>query len=506
MSKDTAIEKLVQWDKDCVLMENIESILSWDQETYLPENAVADRANQLSFLAGEIHKRRTLPEIGDLMKVLGLKEEGSVDNSALSEKDQALLRETGRDYRQAVKLPEDFVREFTKQTSLGQQAWQKARQEDDFSLFQSNLETLVSLARKKADYLGYKDHPYDALLDCYEPGSTAAELERIFIPLKKDLGKILEEISVLPKVDDSAVNQEFDIPKQDAFGHRILADFGYDLKTGRMDISAHPFTITLGSKDVRITTRYMNQFFNAGIYSTVHECGHGLYEQGFRSDLEGTSLASGTSLGIHESQSRFWENIVARSSAFWEYYYPALQETFPEQTQGRSSGDFFKAVNKVVPSCIRVEADEVTYNLHIILRFEIEKALIAGEIEVRDLPDIWNSKMKELLDIVPGSDAQGVLQDVHWSFGLYGYFPTYSLGNLYSAQFAHSLEKELGPVSELVQKGDFKKILDWLRTNIHQWGRQKTALQLVQDITGEPLNPAYFTNYLKQKVGEVYKG
>jgi carboxypeptidase Taq len=498
------LARLKEIGKELTLLAHTGSLLGWDQETYMPSSALEERGEQLALLQGIEHDKLTADEVGELLAACGVTEENPMGNADLADLDRRFLRSFARNYWNETKIPKDLIVKFAKQRSRSQAMWIEARKTDNFSKFAPELEKNLDFTKQIAEHLGYEDHIYDALLDRFEPFMKASQVKKVFAQLKTDLGKVFEKINSVEQVDDSVVHRNYPIDQQEAFGKLVLEDMGYDWDRGRLDVTAHPFTTTLGSRDVRVTTRYEENFFNSGLYSIIHEGGHGLYELGFSPEIQGNILANGTSLGIHESQSRTWENMIGRSEAFWNHYFPKLQEHFPEATKGSDANSFFKAVNKVHPSLIRVEADEVTYSLHVILRFELEMDMVSGKLDVKDLPQAWNSKMKELLGIVPESDANGVLQDIHWSMGAIGYFPTYALGNLFGAQFYRSMEKELGSIDALVEKGELKTILGWLQKNIHAPGSSLTADELTRKVTGESLNPQYFTDYLDSKYSKVY--
>ncbi|ADN02542.1 carboxypeptidase M32 [Spirochaeta thermophila] len=503
MRPDDAVRRLKDYWREVVLLSHVQALLGWDQETYMPEGAVEERAAQQALLQGLIHRRKTAPEVGELLAAAGASEERPEGAEELGEVERALVRETYREWRRATKLPEDLVRRFAETTSRAQVVWQRARAEDDFGMFAPHLEEILSLVREIAERLGYEEHPYDALLDEYEPYMKASQVRAVFDQLEGPLVRLLEEIMEAGEVDDSPLHRHFPREGQEQVSRRILTDMGFDWKRGRLDVSAHPFTTTLAEGDIRITTRYMEDFLPSSLFGSIHEGGHALYEQGIAEDLAGTILADGTSLGIHESQSRFWENVVGRSRAFWQKYFPLLKETFSSLSDVEFER-FYRAINKVKPSHIRVEADEVTYNLHILLRFRLELALVEGRLAVKDLPEAWREESRRLLGIVPERDAEGVLQDIHWSFGGIGYFPTYTLGNLYSAQFARAMERDLGDLSSLIAEARFDAILGWLREKIHRHGRTYPAHELCLRATGETLNPDYFLSYLRGKYSDVY--
>jgi carboxypeptidase Taq len=498
------MQELREKDKRATTLSHAVAVLGWDQETYMPSAGIEERSEQLELLQTMLHEAYTDPRVGELLAALGSTADNPKGDSALSEPDRALLRHVHRWHTRRTKLPGDLVAAFARETSLGQSIWARAREESDFSQFAPQLEKLVDLTKQVAECLGYVEQPYDALLDEYEPWMKTSEVRRVFGKLQEDLREIVQRIVDRPQVDDAFLAEEFAEDKQETFCRRVLRDIGFDLQRGRMDVSAHPFTTSLGRDDVRITTRYSRRNPTSALFGTIHEAGHALYELGFGDQYRGSSLADGTSLGIHESQSRLWENMIGRSRHFWNYYYPILQDAFPERLTGISVQDFYRAVNKVQPSLIRVEADEVTYGLHIVLRFNLELALINGEIRVAELPEAWRKASEDLLGIVPQTDAEGVLQDIHWSMGGIGYFPTYALGNLYAAQFYHTLRSEIPDLDEQLASGMLAPVLEWLRSNIHNHGSARTAGELVREVTGEDLNPQYFTAYLDEKYGGVY--
>jgi carboxypeptidase Taq len=381
----------------------------------------------------------------------------------------------------------------------------EARKAAQFNKFSGQLAVILALVREVSSCLGFEDHPYDPLLDEFEPWLKTAEVGEVFAGLREGLKRLLDRIKGSGKtVDTEYLSRTYEIEKQKSFGLRVLEALGFDFKRGRLDESAHPFTTTLGSDDVRITTRYDDRFLPSAIFGTIHECGHGLYELGFDPSVRGTLLAEGASLGLHESQSRMMENMIGRSLPFWTHFYPPLKRLFPDSLADVDLRRFYEGVNRVTPSFIRVEADEVTYNLHILLRFELEKQLVSGELAVDDLPAAWNAKMEELLGLKPPDDAKGVLQDIHWSGGTFGYFPTYSLGNLYAAQFFSTLKGDVPDWCKQVERGRFQTILAWLKENIHKHARVYPARELCTRVTGEPLNPRYLLEYLEEKFGDIY--
>ncbi len=501
---DNALKALKSRDREMVLLEHIIAVLHWDQETGMPEAAVNERADQLSMLNGLLHEKVTDSDLGSILNDLGASDAHPLGDSSLSEEDRGLVRTYYREYSREKKIPASWVKEFTEVTAKGQAVWAKARKTSDFPLFKPYLEQVVKLNRERSSLLGYTDHPYDPLLDEYEPGMKTAEVAQVFAAMKLDLVTLLERIQIAGEVDDTFLYREYPKAGQDAFGRMVLKDMGYDFSRGRLDESTHPFTPSLGADDVRITTRYTEPSVSSSLFSTIHEGGHALYEMGASTgSLAGTGIGTGASLAMHESQSRLWENVVGRSKAFWTHYYSRFTKHFAQQTKGITMDAFLRGINKVQPSFIRVDADEVSYGLHVILRFELEQALITGDLSVEDVPHAWNSKMKELLGIVPQTDADGVLQDVHWAFGMIGYFPTYALGNLYGAQLFASLEREVPDIHDQISRGELGEVLTWMRDRIHQYGAIYSAPELLERATGSPLDPAHFTAYLEKKYSDL---
>jgi carboxypeptidase Taq len=478
------------------------AVLEWDQETYMPDGAAEARAHQIGTLRTMAHELFTEDAIGTLLDTLS---EDAADLDPLSD-EVSLVRVTRRDYVKARRVPADLVGRIAAAVARGKQAWRKARAEDDFGVFAPYLERLIDLNIEKAEALGYDDRIYDALLDQYEPGMTTAEVEAVFDDLRPQLVAIVDTIAAQEPPPDDVLHQSYDADQQWDFGMQVLRDFGYDFERGRQDLSTHPFTTSFSISDVRLTTRVNERFLPAALFGTLHECGHGLYEQGIDPALDRTPLADGTSLGMHESQSRLWENLVGRSRAFWSRNYPALQAIFPDQLGDVSLDAFYRAINKVAPSLIRVEADEVTYNLHIMLRFELEQAMLERRVAVDDLPALWNAKMEDYLGLRPPSDAAGVLQDIHWSLGAIGYFPTYALGNLMSVQIFETAREALPDLEAQIAAGQFADLHEWLRVHIYQYGRKLQAPDLLQQVTGQSLSAEPWLAYIRQKFGALYDG
>jgi carboxypeptidase Taq len=410
-----------------------------------------------------------------------------------------------REYEKLTKLPQTLVEELTRASVLGQQAWVEARKNDDFATFAPILERIVNLKRQQAEAIGYADCPYDALLDDFEPGETTKNVAAVLEGLRSELVPLvaaIAESSRRPNLD--ILKRSYPIGAQESFGKQAATAIGFEFNRGRLDVTHHPFCAGMGPDDCRLTTRYDERFFPSGFFSILHEAGHGIYDQGLRSDQYGLPPGTYVSLGIHESQSRMWENVVGRSVAFWRHFFPLVQQAFPEALGDTQVEDFCFAVNDVRPSLIRVEADEATYNLHIIIRFELEQALINDGLAIKDLPAAWNQKYRDYLDIEPPTDADGVLQDVHWSAALIGYFPTYALGNLYAAQFYAQAAKDVGPLDEQFERGEFASLLGWLREKIHRQGQCYSARELVETVTGQPLSHDWLIAYLREKYTSYY--
>ena len=480
------------------------AVLGWDQETYMPPGAIEARAAQLTTLARLSHETFTEERLGVLLQ----KAAAELAEASYDSDDASLVRVTTRDYERATKIPAELVARIARATSLGQQAWQEARQASSFADFSPHLEHIIALMREKAESLGYEDHIYDPLLTEFEPGMSTARLEEVFADLRDELVPIVEALSSAA-ADAPAhhspppLDRSYDEQGQWDFGIAVMKDFGFDFDRGRQDRSAHPFTTAFAASDVRLTTRIHRDFLPAGLFGTLHECGHGLYEQGVAAELGRTPLAGGASLGVHESQSRLWEILVGRSRAFWGHYYPRLCRSFPGKLGDINVDAFYAAANTVCPSLVRVEADEVTYNLHIMLRFELEKDLLEQRLTVSDLPDAWNAGMESYLGVVPDNDADGVLQDIHWSMGAIGYFPTYTLGNLMSAQIFARLGEDIPDLEEQIGAGEFANLLAWLQDNIYRHGRKFTANELLERMgCGEP-SAAPWLAYVRSKYGEV---
>jgi carboxypeptidase Taq len=494
-------ELLCENARQTALLTSIESLLGWDERCIMPLLAGEYRAEQMTLMSGMIHDRQTDPRLADWLSELA----GSPLAKDPGSETGATIRQLKRQYEKKVKLPKALVVELTRVSVLGQQVWQEARQKNDFAPFQPLLEQTIRLKQEQAAALGFEECAYDALLDEYEQGEKTSNVRRILQSLRGELVPLVAEIRQSKhRPDTSILAREFPVALQQSFGQDVAGQIGFDFQRGRLDVTAHPFCTGMGPHDHRITTRYDRNFFNSGFFGILHEAGHGLYEQGLRPDQYGLPLGEAISLGIHESQSRLWENLVGRSHAFWQHAFPAAQKVYASSLADVRLDDFYFAINDVRPSLIRVEADEATYNLHILIRFELEQALLDGELSVADLPAEWNSKYREALGISPKGAADGVLQDIHWSAGLFGYFATYSLGNLYAAQFFAQADRELGGLSAQFARGEFEPLRNWLTTKIYGQGQRYTAAQLVQQVTGQPLSAAPFMSYLRGKLAPLY--
>ena len=477
------------------------ALLSWDQTTYMPPGGAAARARQVSTLGRLAHEKFVDPAIGKLLDDLRPYEESLPYDSD----EASLIRVTRRDYERAVKVPPSFVAQLSDHTSASYQAWTEARPANDFASVQPYLEKTLDLSRQLADFFPGYEHVADPLIDYSDYGMTVSTLRPIFAELRGQLVPIVQAITAQPPADDACLQQTFPEAQQLAFGGEIVERFGYDLKRGRQDKTPHPFTTEFSIGDVRITTRVNEQNLGEALFSTMHEAGHAMYEQGIRMDFEGTPLASGTSSGVHESQSRLWENIVGRSRPFWHFFYPRLQGIFPEQLGSVSVDTFYRAVNRVERSLIRTDADEVTYNLHVMLRFDLELALLEGRLAVRDLPEAWRERYRADLGIAPPDDRDGVLQDVHWYVGtIGGAFQGYTLGNILSAQFFENALQAHPEITSEIEAGEFNTLHGWLIENIYQHGRKYTPSELIERVTGGPLNVGPYVQYLQAKYGELY--
>lgn len=495
---------LHQLSRHARTLTGIAHLLEWDQETYMPTGAADSRGEQLKTLAGLIHAEKTGKKFSNILSKLIDIPSGKVRVKTLTEPQTAAIREWRREYLKSKALPQRFVEEFTQHASQSILAWRSAKSKNSFKDFAPYLKKTVEMARKRAEYLGYDAHPYDALLDEYEPGTTTAEISKIFTALRKSIVGLLKKISSVKQVDDSYIHGKFPHDKQLEFSKRLLKDMGYDMNCGRLDFSAHPFSLAPHPTDSRITTRFHPTSLMSCISVVLHEAGHALYEMGLPHEQYGTPLGDYISLGMHESQSRWWETRIGQSKPFWKHYLPLLKEQFKGKLDKVSLDEFYRALNKVEPTLIRVEADEVTYSLHVILRFELECALIEGTLAVKDLPEAWNAKMKELLGIIPANNAEGCLQDVHWSMGAFGYFPTYTLGNLYASHLFEAFAKKHPDWEKQTAAGNLLFIKEWLNESVHQHGKRYSSHELLTKVTGKKFSADAFVSYLNKKYAEIY--
>ncbi len=496
------LHALIQSLQEIGKLKGIASLLGWDQETYMPEEGIFFRAEQRALLSKLIHKKHTSPWFEKrLAKCVNLKN-GTIVSRPVSKLERRLLEETYRDWKIVKSLPASFVEAQAKLSSESQHAWQRAKKENAFLDFLPYLKKQIEMARKKADYLGWQESPYNALLDEYEPGITVAALTPLFKRLRDEIMAILRSVQGMKSSSFPSFNH-YEETKQWEFGVAVLNDMGFDWKRGRQDRSVHPFTIHFHPTDVRITTRFKANTVMEGITGTIHEAGHALYEQGLDPVWFGTPLGESMSMGIHESQSRLWENHVGKSRAFWSHYFSRLKKLFPEAFSKVSLDHFYKHINAIKPGPIRVEADEVTYNLHILIRFELEAALFEGALIPKDLPEAWREKYQNYLGITPKKDSEGVLQDIHWSMGAFGYFPSYTLGNLYAAQLFERMNQDIA-VDALIEKGELWKIKEWLNEHVHRLGRSQRPAEFIKDLTGKSISETPFLRYIRKKVAPLY--
>ncbi|MDX8362921.1 carboxypeptidase M32 [Cytobacillus sp. IB215316] len=476
-------------------------LMHWDLRTGAPKKGVAQRSEVIGTLSSEIFAMTTSEEMASYIAKLssqGVKEQ-------LSEKTIKTLKECKKHYDKNKKIPAEEYKEFVILQSKAESVWEEAKAASDFSMFQPYLEKLVDFNKRFIEYWGYKDNKYDVLLDDYEPGMTVDILDKVFHEARERIVPLVKEIAGAEQPETSFLFEHFPKGKQREFSLAILEQLGYDFEAGRLDETVHPFATGLNPGDVRITTKYDEKDFRTAVFGTIHECGHALYEQNISTDLTGTPLCSGTSMGIHESQSLFYENFVGRNYSYWKKNYDLLKDHTNGQFDSIELEDFYKAINESKPSLIRIEADELTYPLHIMIRYEIEKGLFNGEIEVKDLPEVWNNKYEEYLGVRPSNDAEGVLQDVHWAGGMFGYFPSYALGYMYAAQLNKAMLVDIPNFDELMEKGELEPVREWLTEHVHQFGKLKKPLEILQDVTGEGLNANHLIEYLEEKYRRVYQ-
>ncbi|MEX2461326.1 MAG: carboxypeptidase M32 [Paenibacillaceae bacterium] len=494
----TAFRELVKKIKS---YEEAVGLIYWDMRTGLPKKGVESRSEVVGMLSTDMFKLSISDEMGNFLQFLSEPQHWAQIDTL----NRKIISECQKEYDRSRKIPTEKYQAYVVLTSKAESLWEEAKHTSNYAMFQPYLEQIVAANLEFIELWGYKDNKYDTLLDMYEPGMTVAKLDEVFGALRKKLVPLVASIQASQSQPETAfLRQTFTKEQQKKFSLFILAQMGYDFEAGRLDETVHPFATGLNPGDVRITTRYLEHDVVSALFGTIHEGGHALYEQNISTDLLGTNLCTGTSMGIHESQSRFWENMIGRSEAFWDRYYADLQKTFPGQFDDVPVHAFYKAINGVKPSLIRIEADELTYNLHIMIRYEIEKALFNETITVAELPKFWNEKYKEYLGVEPANHAEGVLQDVHWSGGAFGYFPSYALGNMYAAQIRHTLLQRIPHLEELVKQGDLLPIKAWLVEQIYQYGKSLTPAEIMMQVTGEALNPDYLVTYLEEKYNEIY--
>jgi len=494
------MQKLIELAAELEDLGHIEAVLGWDQQVNMPHGGAEERGMQSAVLGRIMHDKFTSDEVGQLIADLE-KEVGDLN----AETDEARsVKVAKHQYEKQTKVPLPMLMEIIQTTTMAHEAWVEARTKSDFSIFEPHLKKIVDLRKQYADLFKPYDHIYDPLLDDYEPGMKTAEVKEIFNKLRPQQVELLQAIAEKEPPDDSFIKQYYKEEYQGIIGRYVITRFGYDWKRGRLDLAPHPFTTEFGQGDVRITTRYLKDDAGSALFSTMHEAGHAMYGQGVPKKYRHHPLGGSASLAIHESQSRLWENIIGRSKEFWSFFYPSLQMLFPEYLSDVSMADFYRGINKVEPSLIRVEADEATYNMHIMLRLEIEMGLMEGTMEVKDLPEIWNTKMQDYLGIIPPNDAQGVLQDIHWSGGMIGYFPTYALGNLASVQLWDKMLEEQPNVPDEIAQGKFDTVLGWMREKVHQYGSKYEPQEIMLKATGSKITPEPYIKYLKTKYGEIY--
>lgn len=494
------MQKLVELAAELEDLSHISAVLGWDQQINMPPGGAEERGMQLSALGRIMHEKFTADEVGELIEDLE-EEVGDLE----AETDEArMVKVSKRAYEKRTKVPLPLLMENIQATTMGHEAWVKAKTQSDFLIFQPHLEKIIDLRKQYAALFKPYDHVYDPLLDDFEPGMKTAEVQEIFNKLRPQQVELVAAIAEKEPPNNAFLKQHYKEEYQEIIGRDVITRLGYDWDRGRLDVAPHPFTTEFGRGDVRITTRYLKDDPGSALFSTMHEAGHAMYGQGVPEKYRRHPLSGAASLAIHESQSRLWENLVGRSREFWSFFYPSLQMLFPQFLGNVSQEDFYRGINKVEPTLIRVEADEATYNLHIMLRLEIEIGLMENTIEVANLPEIWNAKMEDYLGVTPPDDARGVLQDIHWSGGMVGYFPTYALGNLASVQLWDKMLEEHPDIPDEIAKGQFDTILGWMREHVHQYGSKFEPQEIMQKATGSKITPEPYMAYLKTKYGEIY--
>jgi carboxypeptidase Taq len=495
LNSDHAYEELIRLSREKTVLASCHQLLSWDSEICMPRGGAKHRGDQMALIAGLVHDRATDPRYDEL-----LREVEAASHYDAESPETVNIRELRRDFEREKRLPKRLVEEMARVSAMSSQAWSEARDRDDFASFAPWLDQTFALTREKADALGFVETRYDALLEDYEPGMTTSQLTSLFTNVRAQLVPLVESLrgKPAPKRAD-LLSRDFPIDRQREFSEGVSATLGFDRDNGRFDLGPHPFCAFIGPGDVRVALRYHTDNFASGFLAVLHETGHAFYEQGLEAKHYGTPMGEAVSLGIHESQSRLWENLVGRSRGFWSHFYPELRSKFDQSLGDISMEEFREVMNHGVPGPIRVEADEVTYNLHIVIRFELERALLSGDLAAKDLPGAWNEMYRKYLGIEPANDREGCLQDIHWSEALIGYFPTYTLGNIYAAQLFDAAERDIGPLEEAFAAGEFKTLRGWLIEKVHRHGKRYHSAELVERATGQTLDPAPMITSLTQR-------
>jgi carboxypeptidase Taq len=501
MSSDAGLKQLTERLREINDLDSAGALLSWDQSTYMPPGGAEARGRQLATLSRLMHEKLTHPDIGELLDAL----EPYARSLPYDSPDAALIRVTRRDYQKAIKVPPEFVAEMSRQTSASYMAWTRARPDNDFPSILPYLQRTLDLSREFAGFFPGYDHVADPLIDVADQGATARRLRKLFGELRSRLVPLVRSIAERPPIDTSCLRGTFPEAQQVEFGLDVVRRFGFDIERGRLDRSPHPFTTRFSIGDVRITTRVRESTISDALFSTLHEAGHAMYEQGVDPSFEGTPLARGVSSGVHESQSRLWENMVGKSRAFWSFFFPRLSSIFPAQLGSVTLADFYRAINKVEPSLIRTDADEVTYNLHVMIRFDLELDLLEGKLAASDLPDAWRERCRRDLGLVPPDDRDGVLQDVHWYGGLIGgAFQGYTMGNVLSAQLFEAAVAACPEIPSRIENGRFEELFGWLGENLYHHGAAFTPAELIERAAGGPLDIEPYMRYLTSKYSEIY--
>lgn len=494
----TDYQKLTELNTEIKLIGSTTAVLHWDQSTQMPAAAGPYRAKQLAVLKSLIHEKLTSKEMGDVLDRLATQE------NALDDEQKRVVQMTRHQFEKSTQIPADLQKQLSQIQAETYQMWAQVRPENDFEKIRPLLEKQFELTFEKANHLKGYATPYDALIDDFDEGTTSEEIQTVFSELRSKLVPLVKQVTDAKEADDSCLHRHYPLEAQIEFGKSIIKNLGYDFSRGRMDKTTHPFCINFSSQDVRITYRYKEDFLNEFLTAAIHESGHGMYEQGVNTKYDGTILASGVSMGVHESQSRLWENLVGRSQNFWQHHFPLAQKAFPEALGDVTLDEFYKAMNKVQPGLIRVDADELTYNLHVMIRFDLENQLFEGQLKFKDLPEAWNARYKSDLGIDVTEVKDGVMQDVHWYTGLWGYFPSYTLGNLMSAQFFDAAVQAHSQIPDEISQGKFSTLHGWLKDNVYQHGRRYPSKELLKRATGSDLSVKPFMDYSTKKYSALY--